>query len=115
MDGPAMSLALAFFPSPLSHAHKHWHVANTHKWQMAITACSHKVKLVNQTAIPVETTFLRDMKGLDNKHAAEPIVFPQAHNQDLCWESLQETLPVGWSPLEMYTQQQQRIKAFWRK
>ncbi len=38
------------------------------------------------------------MKGLDNQHTAEPIVLPQPHNQDLCWESWQEILPLGRSP-----------------
>lgn len=39
------------------------------------------------------------MKGLDKQHAADPIVLPQPHNQDFCWEPRQEMLPLGWSPI----------------
>lgn len=63
-----------------------------------ISANSCKVKLVNWTVFLVDTNSLRDMKGLDSQHVADPIVIPQPHNQDICWESQQDTLPLGWSP-----------------
>lgn len=56
-----------------------------------------KVKLLNQTAIPVDISSLRAMKGLDDQHAAETTVLPQPHSQDLWWESRQDTPPLGWS------------------
>lgn len=61
-----------FLPDSCAWAHKHHE--NPILW---FTAYSHKVKLVNRTAFPVDTSSPRDMKGLDNQHTAEPIVLPQ--------------------------------------
>lgn len=103
------SWPLAFFASTYSlflsdtHAHEHTNVHKHHEKPILRLLPAVKVKLVNQTAIPVDTSSLRAMKDLDDQRAAEPTVLPQPHSQDLWWESRQETLPLGLEPLQRCT------------
>lgn len=64
-----------------------------------ITAYSHKVKLVNQTVIPVDTSFLWDMKGMDNQHAAEPIGAPTTPQPGPLLGIMAGDTPLGPEPL----------------